>query len=659
MADETPVKGVQVWTDEVPGGSTMTDENGYYEITVPEVQPDVPEPWDGNVAPHKTDWTFEPNSTLYFNLSSDLSDRDYTATYAGGGCDAGWIEEWVAQYHADEKHYWADEAEELAVDKAGNVYVTGRAYSKLNGIYSWNAPIVMYNNSGQIVWQTQYDGPSSGYDEIEEIFVDDNGNIYVTGTTDNESSFDDLVTIKYTTDSNEPNWVAFYDGPDHYSDRGKTITVDSDGYVYVTGYSSGIGTEHDLVTIKYDPNGSEVWPTPAIYNGPANDDDEAVFVYVDDFSNVYVTGWSIGSSTEYDWVIIKYDPDGNEEWAKRYNGPVDGFDNVGSLALDSNGDIYVAGYIETSTSGDDFLLIKYDPNGNEIWKAQYNGPDNLDDGGGRVMIDQDDNIYISGGVNYSGFPIESGEFLLFKFRPDSNEPEWVAIHEDPESLASLPVGMDMDPWGNIYIAGLCAIVPADPPNPPQGDYLAVKYSPDSNEPVWAARYAGGKPLLDYARDMAVDNYGNVYVTGYNDAFVTVKYSQCYIPGDCYQDYIIDANDLQMFSNEWLREKLITDFAPEGGDGIINFADWAAFSNAWQSVAEPPSPNWDAQCDIAPEGGDGIIDMDDMIVFINEWMHYNPVCADFAPIGAPDGIVNALDFAVFANNWLEEIDELYR
>jgi hypothetical protein len=55
----------------------------------------------------------------------------------------------------------------------------------------------------------------------------------------------------------------------------------------------------------------------------------------------------------------------------------------------------------------------------------------------------------------------------------------------------------------------------------------------------------------------------------------------------------------------------------------------------------------------------VIDTEDMIVFIYEWLHYNPDCADMAPIGGGDGIVNALDYAVFANNWLEAIDELYR
>jgi len=658
-ADGYGIGNVEVWADDLAGRSILTDANGYYEMMIPSFPLPVPQPWDVNITPHKTDWIFDPESTLYLNLSNDISDQNYTGTYVGGGCDAGWIEEWVARYHSDEKHYYTDEVQPhgLVVDKDGNVYVLGRAYSKLNGIYSWNWSMVMYDKSGQIVWQAQYDGPASQGDVPEEIIVDDDGNIYVTGYVMNELTEADIVILKYTTDSNEPNWIATYPDFGLYHDSPEGLTLDDEGNIYVTGRYHSSHLDSDIITIKYDPNGTRLWDTA--YNGPANDDDEAIFVHVDDSGYVYVTGGSLGDVTDYDWVTIKYDPNGEEEWVKRYNGPADGEDTIGALALDSNGDIYVAGSIETSSSGYDFLLIKYDPNGNEIWKAQYNGPDNLNDGGGGVLIDEDDNIYVNGVANYTGI-LESSDLLLLKFRPDSNEPKWVAIYEDPELLLSWLAGMDMDPWGNIYIAGLGSfIIPGSDPVTGQGDYLAVKYSPDSNEPVWAARYEGGRPILDWPKDIAVDDYGNVYVTGYNDAFVTVKYSQCYIPGDCYRDYVIDTNDLQMFSNEWLRKELIADFTTEGGDGIINFTDWAAFARAWQSTAEPPSPNWDAQCDISPEGGDGIIDEEDASVFVTEWLHYSPQCADIAPIGDPDGIVNALDYAVFANHWLDEIDELCR
>jgi hypothetical protein len=72
----------------------------------------------------------------------------------------------------------------------------------------------------------------------------------------------------------------------------------------VTGESPGIGTEGDYATIKYDLNGTELWV--ALYNGPANNDDYAYALVVDDSGNVYVTGQSTGIGTGWDYATIKY-----------------------------------------------------------------------------------------------------------------------------------------------------------------------------------------------------------------------------------------------------------------------------------------------------------------------------------------------------------------
>jgi hypothetical protein len=71
--------------------------------------------------------------------------------------------------------------------------------------------------------------------------------------------------------------------------------VDGSGNVYVTGYSLGSGTNGDYATIKYDPDGNQVWV--AHYNGPASGDDQACAIAVDGSENVYVTGYGLGSGT--------------------------------------------------------------------------------------------------------------------------------------------------------------------------------------------------------------------------------------------------------------------------------------------------------------------------------------------------------------------------
>ena len=75
----------------------------------------------------------------------------------------------------------------------------------------------------------------------------------------------------------------------------------------------------DYATIKYDANGNQLWE--AHYNGPGNATDRATALAVDAAGNVYVTGYSIGSSTSEDYATVKYDANGNQLWEARYNGP--------------------------------------------------------------------------------------------------------------------------------------------------------------------------------------------------------------------------------------------------------------------------------------------------------------------------------------------------
>jgi hypothetical protein len=98
--------------------------------------------------------------------------------------------------------------------------------------------------------------------------------------------------------------VRRYNGPGNYEDLAAAIVVDGSGNVYVTGWSAGSGTDDDYATIKYGPDGNELWVRR--YDGPTNSGDGASAISVDGSGNVYVTGRSIGSGTEHDYATIKY-----------------------------------------------------------------------------------------------------------------------------------------------------------------------------------------------------------------------------------------------------------------------------------------------------------------------------------------------------------------
>jgi len=109
--------------------------------------------------------------------------------------------------------------------------------------------------------------------------------------------------------------------------------------------------------VKYDNNGNQLWATR--YNGPANGDDEASALARDGAGNIYVTGWSTGVGTDYDWATVKYSNAGKLLWIARYDGPASRPDKAYAIALGDSGSVYVTGRSSGKGTYYDFATIKY------------------------------------------------------------------------------------------------------------------------------------------------------------------------------------------------------------------------------------------------------------------------------------------------------------
>jgi hypothetical protein len=91
---------------------------------------------------------------------------------------------------------------------------------------------------------------------------------------------------------------------------------------------------------------------------------------------------------------------------------------------------------------------------------------------------------------------------------------------------------------------------------------------------------------------------------------------------------VDKSDLQVLCAEWLSVGLSADVWPEGGDGFVNFLDWAILADVWKIKG----------------------DHETIADFAGQWLRRKDMVADIAPDGG-DGIVNMVDFAVLADNWV--------
>jgi hypothetical protein len=98
---------------------------------------------------------------------------------------------------------------------------------------------------------------------------------------------------------------------------------------------------------------------------------------IDIHGNVYVTGSSQGLTSSYDYVTIKYDASGNQIWNARYDGLGNTYDEAKSIAVDSTGNVYVTGSSIGLNNNYDYATIKYDSSGNQLWVARYDGPGGL------------------------------------------------------------------------------------------------------------------------------------------------------------------------------------------------------------------------------------------------------------------------------------------
>ena len=424
-------------------------------------------------------------------------------------------EAWVVRY--DGPQHFADSANDLAIDALGNVYVTG------GSAVSGGPPdyvTIKYNSAGEQQWIADFSGGNNTANFANAIALDDSGNVYVTGIGWGYGNDSDYATVKYNS-SGEQQWVARYDGPGHNLDTSMAIAVDPSGNVYVTGRSTGSGTNYDCATVKYSPSGKEAWA--ARYNGPGNGYDEGRAIAVDGSGNVYVTGPSFGSGTDYDYATIKYSPSGEEQWMARYNGPGNGSDFAYGLAVDGSGNVYVTGASLGSGTEHDFATIKYSPSGKEQWVARYNGPGNNSDGGYVIALDGSGNVIVTGSSVGTTYP--DYDYATIKYNP-AGEQQWLARYNGPAGDRDEPTNITVDRVDNVYVTGYSTGLGTD------YDYTTIKYGP-AGEQEWVARYNGPVNGGDVAYAVAVDTFGNVYVTGSSDGnnsdYATIKYVQPPLP----------------------------------------------------------------------------------------------------------------------------------
>jgi uncharacterized delta-60 repeat protein len=368
----------------------------------------------------------KPNSFIYSQLKPD-------------SVQLGWVRNYISGYSPAFDFSYA-----IAVDpSSGNIYVAGSSYgsNQLPDVVT-----IKYNSSGDTVWVRRYNGPDNNWDDAQAMAVDAAGNVYVTGKTYSDSTFFNYVTIKYSA-AGVQEWVAQYDGPSNNDDGATAIAVDGSGNVYVTGHSWQSGTSWDYATIKYNCSGQQLWVSR--YNGPGNIADFATGLALDPSDNVYVTGTSDDLSVNFfpAYATVKYNSDGVEQWVARYN---ELWSYASAIAVDESGNAYVTGRSYALGTFYDYATVKYNTMGVQQWVTRYNGPGTSDDYALALALDASGNVYVTG---EAFFEVNNGsDYATIKYNASGVE-QWVGRYNGPGSSVDVGNAITLDADGNVYVAG--------------------------------------------------------------------------------------------------------------------------------------------------------------------------------------------------------------
>ena len=292
---------------------------------------------------------------------------------------------------------------------------------------------------------------------------------------------------------------------------------DATGNIYITGNTISGAELANVLTTVYDRFGDVKWQ--AEYNSSYDDNDYGTAIAIDDDLNVYVAAASYTSATNYyDYLVIKYDSTGSELWTATYNGPGSLYDIPSDILIDGSGNVYVTGGSVGSSTGWDYATVKYNSSGTQQWVSRYNYNDH-DDAASGLATNSSGQILVTGA---SAQADDNWDFASVKY----NQSTGAQITAQRNTASGLGIdrvnSIAIDADDNVYLTGRAAITS-------EGYNIRTIKLDSLLATIWNKQY-NLADLDDEGMSVWVDGEGNVYVTGTatadNDKTrgVTIKYN---------------------------------------------------------------------------------------------------------------------------------------
>ena len=429
-----------------------------------------------------------------------------------------------------------DEGYSIAVDGAGNAYVTGRTASTnfptTNPLQAANAGgydvlVAKINASGSTLVYSTYLG-GSGNEWGSGIAVDSLGDAYVTG---------------YTTSTNFPTTPG--------------------AFQTACGNPSNCNQFGDVFVTEFNPTGSAL--VYSTYLG-GNFGGYGIGIALDGSGDAYVTGSTTSTNFPttpgafqticgnpsfcYDVFVTEFNPTGSALVYSTYlGGSGENGDYGYAIAVDSSGDAYVTGRTDSTNfpttpgafqtacgdvgcaSGDAFVT-EFNPTGSALVYSTYLGGSGSDEGIG-IAVNSSGNAYVVGEAYSDNFPVTPGAFKTVCGNPNECSNAFVTEFNSSGSTLVYSTylggsgtdygnGIAVDSSGNAYVTGWTTSTDFPTMNPFQPTYgggdsdaFVAKINPPGSALVYST-YLGGS-AVDGGAGIAVDSSGNAYVIGYTSS----------------------------------------------------------------------------------------------------------------------------------------------
>jgi hypothetical protein len=282
---------------------------------------------------------------------------------------------WQRTFPARPGTAWSAHAVDVACTPAGAIYVCGSVQTGTHAGSPVTALVVRkLGSDGHVIWKRGYSGAAHSFNEGVKLALDGAGNAYVTGTAQSARGNDDLVTVRFGADNGRIAWVRRVADAKHLSDGGTALALRGKA-LWVTGYETTSSVDQRVVLARYTLAGKQLWVRTWLELAKTLEYPRALAV--DARGNAVVVGAGTNDPvTREHAFVLRYTAAGRLTWQRLAYDSLTHKAVWNDVACDAAGHIFTGGYAVGATT-DSLLVARYSAAGAHDWLSQWNGPDAL------------------------------------------------------------------------------------------------------------------------------------------------------------------------------------------------------------------------------------------------------------------------------------------